>query len=751
MNIHSINTVPVRTKLRVLAASALIVSGTVRAEQSEDFESGLNGWTSTSPDTSLGQVASNGYPGAFCQGEESASTNWYFESPANWGGDWSGYKLLKWDLKLVSGGYADNETNPVLLLRGGDGTTISWTGPSPIWEWSHYEVVLEPQYFGTNASTFAQVITNVESILILGDYRSPTETTGLDSVSVSTNLPPIQTVLESTFDSDMEGWRPYDDVTLTWVSTNGNPGGYLHGLDWVDGRHYRYMSPIGWAGDWRAFTWLDFDLKIIVGDTGLSDKTLWIRGANGQTLVWDGEDPSEDDWTNYHVYLVPENFGVDQATFDGVMAHVTEILILGEYRHGGEQGGLDNVRLSTEPPFVFLSDLTSTFDADIEDWEGANDINPSWSADLGNPGGCYYGTDLGDGSHWYFVTPESWTGNWSHFQQLRFQLKSFTGHWGFSNTDMVRIRGWNGLELVWNGHEPQRLWTQYAIPLTPESFDTDATTFLSVISNVREVWILGEIGGGTSDQAAVDNVEILLSPPGSVLPDRQSTFDSDGEGWTATGVPLTWQATGGNPGGYLEGTDGGSESYWYFHSPETWIGDWRHYGSLRFEHRIVSGTSANYILPTFQVRGANNEVLNWDGPESSNVWTPFEVELSPSLFGVDQATYDAVMANVVSLRIRGEYVSGSELEGLDNVRLSGFWPPAPWLGIAAGGTNLVISFSSESNALYQLERNTNLVDGAWQDVDGQQLLGDGTVLSFEVAPTGTIPHAFFRLHASEPD
>ena len=201
----------------------------------------------------------------------------------------------------------------------------------------------------------------------------------------------------------------------------------------------------------------------------------------------------------------------------------------------------------------------------------------------------------------------------------------------------------------------------------------------------------------------------------------------------------------------MEGTDGGSESHWYFHSPETWVGDWRHYKALSFEHRIVSGNNANWSDPTFQIHGANNVLLSWKGSESSNEWTPFDVELSPALFGVDQATYDAVMANVVSLRIRGEYVNGGEVEGLDNVRLSGFWLPAPWLGIAAGGTNLVISFASESNALYQLERNTNLVDGIWQDVPGQQFTGDGTVLSFEIAPTGAVLQTFFRLHASGSD
>ncbi len=737
-----------KTKL-VAAFLSLAVAAT--AEFSEDFESGTNGWFITSPDVSLNIETNGGYPGAFCEGSESVGTNWYFATPTNWAGNWSEYKLIKWDLKLTGGGYADSETNDVLILKSADGIEISWNGPSPIWEWSHFEVVLEPAFFGVDSDTFEQVITNVQNALFLGNYKSGTESTGLDSVEITTNQT-VHTTLQSTFDTDDEDWRPYDDVTLTWKPTGGNPGGYLFGDDWADGRTYRFATPLSWAGDWRAFNKLSFDLKFFSGSSTATEDVVTIRGANGRSMSWQAKAPTSS-WTHYEIGLYPASFGVDQSTFDGIMAHVTEMLILGEYVYGDESEGLDNVILSSDAPNIIVSDLISTFDADLENWRGDGDISMSWSSNSGNTGGCYLGTDLGQGPVWYYVTPENWSGDWRQLEWLRFQAKSFSGGWSSQSMDLIWIKGWNGIDLVWNGHIPHRLWTPFSIPLTPESFNTDTNTFLSVMANVKGLWIRGEVASGSSDQCLLDNFELLVNPPSNPLPARSTTFDADAEGWWHgdTGIALSWIETGGNPGGYLQGTDGGTEDYWHYHSPETWIGDWRHYSRVSFDHKIISGTAATtWNQDTFQIRGANNQTLGWQGPLSSNAWTHFEVELSPSLFGVTQQEYDAVMANVVALRIRGEYVSGGEIEGLDNVMLHA-GPLMPVISLTPlNGTNLVLAFTSQNNVQYQLEQNTNLVTGSWEPVPGELISGDGTAQAFNLTATGTVENLFFRIQATAP-
>lgn len=723
----------------------LLGSATASAEQQATFDSDLEGWGAT-PGATIDWVEedSNGYA-------EASFTNdapWYFEAPAAWLGDWSGYRQLKWDLVIASGGYAVSNANDIVVIEGANGTNLVWHGPSPYWEWTHYEFPLEPEYFGVDQTTFDGVITNVSGFKVLGEYRGGNETIGLDNVLATTNAPVVHTALESTFDTDMEGWRPYDDVTLTWVPTNGNPGGYLHGLDWADGRSYRFKTPVSWAGDWSAFKLLSFDLvKIPTAASSTEREVVWIRGGSGETLAYVDSGPGAD-WTNYEIYLVPENFDVDQATFDRVMGHVTEMLILGEYFNGDEQEGLDNVVLSSEAVVPFFTDFTSSFDSDLEGWTTDGDGDSEWVATGGNPGGYLLGKDQALGSSWHFVSPAEWQGNWINFTWLQFKLKAMAGGWSFNERPMVCLSGMNGIDLWWTGPVPHQSWTPYGIALTPEAFGTNAVVFNSVMSYVKELRIYGEVSSGV-DRAAMDSFGLHIDRPATMWPDRSSTFDADMEEWRKLeSITLNWEATGGNPDGFLRGSDDGSGA-WHFVSPEVWNGDWTEYRSLKFDHIILRGSYADWGTPTFYIVGANNQRLSWIGPATSNTWVRFEVPLSPVAFGVDQAAYDAVMERVVELRIRGEYVAGPDEEGLDNVFLSVAavgGPASPILAVGYDGTNVVVQFQTETNVTYQLQASTNLVEGVgWEDVPGESLLGDGGLgeLESDIA----LPLRFLRLHA----
>ncbi len=730
-------------KALIVELSVLLSAGSATADLQSTFDRDTEAWSATPGATaSWVDVDSNGY----AQASFTNSSPWYFEAPASWLGDWSGYRQLKWDLIIASGGYADSNATDIVVIEGANGTNLVWRGPTPYWEWSHYEVPLEPLYFGVDQDAFDGVMQNVAAFKILGEYRSGTETVGLDNVLATTNSATVYTTLSSTFDSGMEDWRPYDDVTLSHMPTNGNPGGYLHGVDWADGRSYRFASPFDWAGDWRAFTTLDFDLTIVQGSTGLTGDTLWIRGGNGQTLIWDGPDPEVGKWNRYRVYLTPSTFGVDQAAFDAVMAHVTEILILGEYRSGSEQEGLDNVVLSSAPIDVITSNLLSTFDADLEGWSADGDGRLEWTETGGNPGGYCLGIDGATGPLWHFVTPEAWTGNWINLTWLQFKMKSVTGA-TWSERPLICLTGMNGIELWATNTVPDDSWTPYGLALTPERFGTDTATFNSVITYVKHLRIYGEVGSGV-DRAALDTFGLYTERPSPTWPERSSTFDTDAEDWrNLNGITLSWQAEGGQPDGYLRGDNDGS-GIWHYVSPESWNGDWTGYQSLRFDHIILYGFNAGWANPTFYIVGANNQTLEWKGPEASNSWVRFEVNLSPDLFGVDQATYDAVMERVVEVCIRGEYVNGSESEGLDNVHLSSVpisTLSAPSLAIGYDGTNTFVLFQTETNATYQLQACTNLVEGTgWEPVTGAPLPGDGNLGEIEFDPTR--PAGYLRLY-----
>ncbi|WP_020163854.1 laminin B domain-containing protein [Methyloversatilis discipulorum] len=163
-----------------------------------------------------------------------------------------------------------------------------------------------------------------------------------------------------------------------------------------------------------------------------------------------------------------------------------------------------------------------------------------------------------------------------------------------------------------------------------------------------------------------------------------STFDTDAEGWSAQGDiegPLTWSATGGNPGGNVFIDDLTTGGVTYFVAPSLFLGNFAGaFGSqLTFdlmqrypggpnqfdaEDVILSGGGLTVVYDT-----ANNPV--------NNGWTSYSVPLSAAgwrlntLSGIapTEEQFLAVLSNLSSLRIRAEYQTGADVGYLDNVAL----------------------------------------------------------------------------------
>jgi hypothetical protein len=168
-----------------------------------------------------------------------------------------------------------------------------------------------------------------------------------------------------------------------------------------------------------------------------------------------------------------------------------------------------------------------------------------------------------------------------------------------------------------------------------------------------------------------------------------STFEGSSEGWIAydptgdwTG---SWKSTGGNPGGFFQGTETRSEGgtgFWI--SPDTWDGDWSSYigGTLSYDFLLIRADPRGYFSGD-SVRIYNGtEYVSWNSDIlptiDAGVWTNISVSLIDNEFsGSDFAD---VMSNVTGLWIRGEIITGWEAEGLDNVRVEPVpIPAAVWL------------------------------------------------------------------------
>ena len=154
-----------------------------------------------------------------------------------------------------------------------------------------------------------------------------------------------------------------------------------------------------------------------------------------------------------------------------------------------------------------------------------------------------------------------------------------------------------------------------------------------------------------------------------------STFDTGAEGWSAldqTGHDYTasWQSTGGNPGGFLQGTEtnpaGGSG---YFIAPSKFLGNLSAFagGTLTYDIKVIQGSDYFSDVDVIISNGLNSASWTSNINPVSDGWVTFQVQLNQRNFGSNLAS---ILSNVTEFQIRGEFINGPEVEGLDNVLLS---------------------------------------------------------------------------------
>ena len=168
-----------------------------------------------------------------------------------------------------------------------------------------------------------------------------------------------------------------------------------------------------------------------------------------------------------------------------------------------------------------------------------------------------------------------------------------------------------------------------------------------------------------------------------------STFDTDDEGWRAVGdvtsATPTWLATGGNPGGTIDVDDLTVGGVWYYEAPAKFLGDRSMaYGQgLRFDlWQDGSGPQFNASDVALIGGGLTLTIDAGDNPLPLRTWVSYEVPLTESAGWVKVASFTSlsgpaatqdemltVLGNLTHLRIRGEFITGSDHGRLDNVSM----------------------------------------------------------------------------------
>ena len=160
-----------------------------------------------------------------------------------------------------------------------------------------------------------------------------------------------------------------------------------------------------------------------------------------------------------------------------------------------------------------------------------------------------------------------------------------------------------------------------------------------------------------------------------------STFDADADGWTVAGDPQSLTpahvATGGNPGRFVRTTDSGGGGVMYWSAPSKFLGDRSAgYGAnLRFDLR-QSSVASQFDDREVVLEGAGQRIF-LETTHPGTDWTPYTIPLTAGGWMLDGTTprpatpseMAAVLGALTALRIRAEYVTGGDVDDLDNVVL----------------------------------------------------------------------------------
>lgn len=770
------------------------------------FDAGLEDWRATDAGATLEWFPTDGNPAGHLRATGPGGA-WHLASPAAWAGNWSGYRTLRFDLALPSGHYPAAETAAVVVIAGTNGQTMNWTGPTPLWTWTFYQIALEPAAFGVDQTTFDDIMADVGEVRILAEHAAGAETVGLDNVVLTAAAPMVFTTdLRSTFTSGTtEGWMVVDDANLAVVD-DGRPSWALFGNDIQAGQYFKVACPHSWAGDWRNFTEIRFDLKWTTSSSNPPTPTLLtLFGAGGDVVTWSGV-PVRDAWRHYVVPLTGAAFGIDEARFAKILRHVSKIWLHGEFGAGDDATWFDNITVATGPhaPVVHTTSIISRFATDGEGWVDFDNATFDHDPAAGfRGGGAARVGDAGTGTA-RFQSPDAWAGDWRALHALRFLVRGSTDY-----NMHVWVADFSGNVLQQTFNPALRTWTPYTVDLTPAAFGVPQEHFDTVMADAACLWINADLSTGTGDSTLLDDVSLLPDAATGPAPsDASATFDADAEGWTRGNLSGdTWAApaavhyyydAAATPPNCIVNGDGGAGTTW-FYSPETWAGDWRGFQSLAFDMRIVQGSAAYLLEPGTMIwlvsaHGAMGAPCTEVPPIGA--WRRYEFALNPVAFGVTAAEFDRLVRDVAFLAIRSEWLSGSaEKEALDNVLLAtsptpywawldDFLPPAQLLdpALAApaadpdadGRTNqeeflaltspvdpasrflatirrlpgggFEIAFPTRSGRVYQVWKSARLAN-PWTPV-GPLLPGNDVIQTY--ADPGTDPTAFFRIGVTLP-
>ncbi|MEX2607121.1 MAG: laminin B domain-containing protein [Kiritimatiellia bacterium] len=176
-------------------------------------------------------------------------------------------------------------------------------------------------------------------------------------------------IIISTFDTDTDGWTKLSgsdaSSSVEWISTGGNPGGFLRYDEVGSGFVDFVAAPVKFLGSQSGAygKTLSFDImtNTLSDPTNFNDQVKLI--SDGLTLRYQLPNPEPvNEWHHREIELTETSGWINnstglapsQADMTAVLSNLTGLHLLTDYRNGPEQVAYDNITLVPEPPTTAL-------------------------------------------------------------------------------------------------------------------------------------------------------------------------------------------------------------------------------------------------------------------------------------------------------------------------------------------------------------------------------------------------------------
>jgi len=162
--------------------------------------------------------------------------------------------------------------------------------------------------------------------------------------------------IESTFDSDLEGWTA--DVPFSYQPTGGNPGGYLRTGDIGGGATSNAIAPPQFLGDLTSFKGGTISVDLIgFSQSGVGGgEAIILEGPTDSAFIQYSLTPIPFVWTTFVVPMNAADWGKTEQEWDDLLSNVTTLKVgVDPTSSGADRMGLDNFRIERVPePSTFV-------------------------------------------------------------------------------------------------------------------------------------------------------------------------------------------------------------------------------------------------------------------------------------------------------------------------------------------------------------------------------------------------------------